>query len=125
MDFVKNTTADIFPYNKKWTRYHHFCGFTRRISPQDIFINSPWHEDGAAFSILKALKLFFEGANVALLIKNQSLVGSMHERTVRRFAKIEDPQYVTFVGYNKPLRHPCVMIYFRQPDRIDRIYRRD
>ena len=68
MDFIINKTADIFPYNKRWTRYHHFCGFTRKISPQDIFINSPWAEEGAAFSILKALKLFFEGANVALLI---------------------------------------------------------
>ena len=78
MDFIKHLTADIFPYNKKWNKYHHFCGFKRLMAAQDIFINSPWSENGAAFSILKALKLFFKGANIALLITERSLVNSTH-----------------------------------------------
>lgn len=28
IDYIKNTTADIFPFDRKWTRYHHFCGFS-------------------------------------------------------------------------------------------------
>ena len=103
MDFVQNTTTDIFPYNKKWTKYHHFCGFKRFISAQDIFINSPWGENGAAFSILKALKLFFKGANVALLIMERSLANSTHEDLVRRFAKVEDLKYVKFGEHKKAL----------------------
>ena len=72
LDFIKQTTADIFPYNKKWTKYHHFCGWRRNISARDVFINSPWYDEGAALAILKALKLFFEGANVGLLIEWRS-----------------------------------------------------
>lgn len=73
------------------------------ISAQDIFINSPWSENGAAFSILKVLKLFFKGANVALLIMERSLVNSTHEDLVRRFGKVEDLRYVTFGEHKKPL----------------------
>ena len=95
------------------------------MGAQDIFINSPWNENGAAFSILKSLKLFFKGANVGLLIMERSLINSTHYELVKRFAKIEDLRYVKFGEHKKALPQPCVMIYFRQPDRIDRINSRD
>ena len=72
LDFLKLSTADPFPPDELWTREFHHCGFTRHLSPQDIFINSPWNKEQAALSILKALKLFDTGANVGLLLQRRS-----------------------------------------------------
>ena len=45
MDFIKNKIADPFPPDDLWSRFFHHCGFTRHLSPQDIFINAPWGDE--------------------------------------------------------------------------------
>ena len=113
MDFIKNKTSDIFPFNKKWTRYHHCCGFIRKISAKDIYINSKWSEEGAALSILKAFKLFFEGANVGLLIPENSFEGSTHKDTLERFGKVVDLWRIAFGDHKRPPKWKSILICLR------------
>jgi len=112
-DFIKDKTADPFPPDKLWTKYFHYCGFTRHLSPQDIFINSPWDDEQAAFSILKALVLFEAGANVALLLQRKSYQDSPNRCMLDLFGKIIYEGYLAFGEHDKALPDPCYLICLR------------
>ena len=97
-DFLKIKTADPFPPQKLFSRYFHHCGFKRNMSPQDIYINSPWHEEQAALAILKALILFDDGANVSLLLQRKSYQDSPNRPMLDLFGKVISEGYLKFSG---------------------------
>ena len=80
--FTKESTMDPFKYNRFFSRLWNFCGFSRKLSARDIFLNPPYSDHQAALSIRKALILYFSGANVCLLIPEESSRGKMWQKVL-------------------------------------------
>ena len=101
---------DPFPPVYPYSRYFHFSGFTRHLSAQDIYINSPWNDEQAALSILKALKLFESGANVGLLLQRRSYELSPNRPMLDLFGTIINENNLKFSGRKKALKGDCLLI---------------